>query len=63
MVQGKKAFNNSKPKFAEVVIDDSVAANGRPSRSPYLKLVYPNGVTLILPADCVGMQYAAHRFL
>ena len=57
MVQGKKAFNNSKPKFAEVVIGDSeakemrVAANGRPSRSPYLKLVYPNGVTLILPAD------------
>ena len=47
MVQGKKAFNNSKPKFAEVVIGDSeakdmrVAANGRPSRSPYLKLVYP----------------------
>ena len=56
MVQGKKAFNNSKPKFAEVVIGDSEAkemreaANGRPSRSPYLKLVYPNGVTLILPA-------------
>ena len=42
MVQGKKTFNNSKPKFAEVVIGDSeakemrVAANGRPSRSPYL---------------------------
>lgn len=57
MVQGKKTFNNSKPKFAEVVIGDSeakemrVAANSRPSRSPYLKLVYPNGVTLILPAD------------
>ena len=39
MVQGKKTFNNSKPKFAEVVIGDSeakemrVAANGRPSRS------------------------------
>ena len=55
MVQGKKAFNNSKSKFAEVVIGDSeakemrVAANGRPSRNPYLKLVYPNGVTLILP--------------
>ena len=37
MVQGKKTFNNSKPKFAEVVIGDSeakemrVAANGRPS--------------------------------
>ena len=50
MVQGKKAFNNNKPKFAEVVIGDSeakemrVAANGRPSRSPYLKLVCPNGV-------------------
>lgn len=50
MVQGKKAFNNSKLKFAEVVIGDSgakemrVAANSRPSRSPYLKLVYPNGV-------------------
>ena len=57
MVQGKKTFNNSKPKFAEVVIGDNeakemrVAANGRPSRSPYLKLVYPNGVMLILPAD------------
>ena len=52
MVQGKKAFNNSKPMFAEVVIGDReakemrVAAKGRPSRSPYLKLVYPNGVTL-----------------
>ena len=69
MVQGKKALNNSKPMFAEVVIGDSeakemrVAANGRPSRSPYLKQVYPNGVTLILPADCVGMQYAALRYL
>ena len=57
MLQGKKAFNNSKPMFAEVVIGDReakemrVAAKGRPSRSPYLKLVYPNGVTLILPAD------------
>lgn len=56
MVQGKKTFNNSKPKFAEVVIGDCdakemrVAANGRTSRSPYLKLVYPNGVTLVLPA-------------
>ena len=56
MVQGKKAFNNSKPKCAEVVIGDReakemrAAANGRPSRSPYLKLVYPNGVRLILPA-------------
>ena len=45
MVQGKKTFNNSKPKFAEVVIGDSeakkmrVAANGRPSRSPYLTQV------------------------
>ena len=43
MVQGKKVFNNSKPTFAEVVIGDSeakemrVAANGRLSRSPYLK--------------------------
>lgn len=36
MVQGKKTYNNSKPKFAEVVIGDNeakemrVAANGRP---------------------------------
>lgn len=50
MVQGMKAFNNSNPKFAEVVIGDHeakemrVAANSRPSRSPYLKLVCPNGV-------------------
>ncbi|HAN12294.1 MAG TPA: hypothetical protein DCQ07_07845 [Bacteroides sp.] len=66
MVQGKKAFNNSKPKFAEVVIGDSeakemrVAANGRSSRSPYLKLVYPNGVTLILPADISVEQLRAY---
>ena len=67
MVQGKKAFNNSKPKFAEVVIGESeakemrVAANGRLSRSPYLKLVYPNGVTLILPADTSVEQLRAYR--
>ena len=67
MVQGKKAFNNSKPKFAEVVIGDSeakemrVAANSRPSGSPYLKLVYPNGVTLILPADTSVEQLRAYR--
>ena len=67
MVQGKKTFNNSKPKFAEVVIGDSeakemrVAANSRPSRSPYLKQVYPNGVTLILPADISVEQLRAYR--
>lgn len=67
MVQGKKAFNNSKPKFAEVVIGDSeakemrVAANGRPSRSPYLKRVYPNGVMPILPADISVEQLRAYR--
>ena len=66
MLQGKKAFNNSKPKLAEVVFDDSeakemrVAANGRPSRSPYLKLVYPNGVTLILAADVSVEQLRAY---
>lgn len=66
MVQGKKAFNNSKPKFAEVVIGDSeakemsVAANGLPFRRPYLKLVYPNGVTLILPADIRVEQLRAY---
>lgn len=56
MVQGKKQLN-SKPKFAEVVIGDNEAkemrefANARNRRNPYLKLSYPNGVTLILPAD------------
>lgn len=66
MVQGKKTFSISKPKFAEVVIGDSktkemrVAANGPPSRSPYLKLVFPNGVTLILPADTSVEQLRAH---
>ncbi len=66
MVQGKKAFNNSKPKFAEVVVGDCeakemcVAANSRPSRRPYLKLVYPNGVTLILPADISVDQLRAY---
>ena len=66
MVQGKKASNNSKPKFAEVVIGDReakekrAAANSRPSRSPYLKLVYPNGVTLILAADVSVEQLRAY---
>lgn len=54
MVQGKKQLN-SKPKFAEVVIGDTKemreSANARNRRNPYLKLSYPNGVTLILPAD------------
>ena len=65
MVQGKKQLS-SKPKFAEVVIGDSEAkemreaANGRPSRSPYLKLVYPNGVTLILPAATSVEQLRAY---
>jgi hypothetical protein len=55
MVQGKKQLS-SKPKFAEVVISDNEAkemresANARNRRNPYLKLSYPNGVTLILPA-------------
>ena len=67
MVQGKKAFNNSKPKFPEVVVVDReakemrVAANSRPSRSPYLKRLYPNGVTLILPADTSVEQLRAYR--
>lgn len=67
MVQGKKAFNNSKPKFPEVVVVDReakemrVAANSRPSRSPYLKRVYPNGVTLILPADTSVEHLRAYR--
>ena len=56
MVQGKKQLN-SKPKFAEVVIGDNEAKEMRESakvrnrRNPYLKLSYPNGVTLILLAD------------
>ncbi len=67
MVQGKKAFNNSKPKFAEVVIGDGeakdmrVTANGRPSRSPYLKRIYPNGVMPILSADISVEQLRAYR--
>ena len=66
MVQGKKTYNNSKPKFAEVVVVDReakdmrVAANSRPSRSLYLKLVYPNGMTLILPADTSLEQLRAY---
>ena len=66
MVQGKKTFNNNKPKFAEVVIGDTeakemrVAANSRPSRSPYLKRIYHNGVTLILPADVSVEQLRAY---
>ena len=51
MVQNKKQTSN-KPKFAEVVLGDKdtkemyEASNPRPRRNPYLKLSYPNGVTL-----------------
>lgn len=56
MVQNKKQ-TSSKPKFVEVIIGDKEAkemyeaTNARPRRNPYLKLNYPNVVTLILPAD------------
>ncbi len=56
MVQSKKQ-TSSKPKFAEVIIGDKEAkemceaTSSRPHRNPYLKLNYPNGVTLVLPAD------------
>ncbi len=65
MVQGKKQLS-SKPKFAEVVISDNEAkemresANARNRRNPYLKLSYPNGVTLILPADISIEQLRAY---
>ena len=65
LVQGKKQLN-SKPKFAEVVIGDNEAkemresANVRNRRNPYLKLSYPNGVTLILPADISIEQLRAY---
>ena len=65
MVQGKKQLN-SKPKFAEVVIGDNEAKEMRESakvrnrRNPYLKLSYPNGVTLILPADISIEQLRAY---
>ena len=62
MVQGKKQLN-SKPKFAEVVIGDNEAKDMREStnvRNPYLKLNYPNGVTLILPADTSIEQLRAY---
>ena len=65
MVQGKKQLN-SKPRFAEVVIGDNEAkdmcesADVRNHRNPYLKLNYPNGVTLILPADISIEQLRAY---
>ena len=64
MVQCKRT--NSKPKFAEVVIGDNEAkemrdsVNARSHRNPYLKLSYPNGVTLILPADISIEQLRAY---
>jgi len=64
MVQSKRT--NSKPKFAEVVIGDNEAkemrdsVNARSHRNPYLKLSYPNGVTLILPADISIEQLRAY---
>ena len=65
MVHGKNQVI-SKPKFAEVVIGDNEAkemresANVRNHRNPYLKLNYPNGVTLVLPADTSIEQLRAY---
>ncbi len=65
MVQSKKQ-TASKPKFAEVVIDDNEAkemreaVTSRSRRNPYLKLNYPNGVTLVLPADVSIDQLRAY---
>ena len=65
MVQGKQQLN-SPPKFAEVGIGDNEAkemreaANVRNHRNPYLKLNYPNGVTLVLPADTSIEQLRAY---
>ena len=65
MVQGKKLLN-SKPKFAEVVIGDNEAndmresANVRNHRNHSLKVSYPNGGTLILPADISIEQLRAY---
>ncbi len=65
MVQSKKQ-TTSKPKFAEVVISDNEAremreaVTSRSRRNPYLKLSYPNGVTLILPADISIDQLRAY---
>lgn len=55
MVQGKKQLN-CKLKFAEVVIGDNEAKEMRESANArnHLKLSYPNGVTLILPAASVS---------
>lgn len=53
-------------KVREVVIDDNEAKEMRESakvrnrRNPYLKLSYPNGVTLILPADISIEQLRAY---
>lgn len=64
MVQSKRT--TSKPKFAEVVIGDNEAkemrepVHARSHRNPYLKLSYPNGVTLILPADISIEQLRAY---
>ena len=51
---------------AKVVFGDNEAkemresANVRNRRNPYLKLSYPNGVTLILPADISIEQLRAY---
>lgn len=65
MVQSKKQ-TTSKPKFAEVVVGDNEArevretVTSRSRRNPYLKLSYPNGVSLILPADISIDQLRAY---
>lgn len=42
--------SNRQPMFADIVVSPAGDGQIRESRSQYMKLLYPNGVTLILPS-------------
>lgn len=51
-MESKKQTLKRQPKFADIVVDPRGQVQSEPLRdirSQYMKLLYPNGVTLILP--------------
>ena len=51
-MESKKQTFKRQSKFADIVVDPRVqvqSESSRDIRSQYMKLLYPNGVTLILP--------------
>lgn len=59
-MEKKKMKSNRQSMFADIVVSPAGEVQPREPRSHYMKLLYPNGVTLILPSGiptAVLMEY------